>query len=272
MPQLFLLLGKLPFYFYGLLIGVGLVFWYFYIKKYSSEFNISSSKINLLFIILLFSSLIGARIYHVLSWFSYYKIFPKEIFFVWNGGLGIFGALVGGLLGLAVFKLITKSSILDVLNLISPPLLVTQAIGRLGNFFNQEGFGPPTNLPWKFYVPVPKRPINFVDQSYFHPTFLYESILCFLAFTLFLFLKKKGKVKKTSFVGFYFVSYGLIRFFSEFLRLDTWKIFDIQVAHLASLLMVLFGLLYCIHDYLRHWPGDSDYRVWGLKKVSFFDK
>lgn len=186
-------------------------------------------------------SLIGARLYHVLSSFSYYLKSPLEIFYIWNGGLGIFGAVSGGFLGLYIFSKSKKVNFQRLLNLIFPGMLLAQAIGRIGNFFNREGFGPPTKLPWGVYIPVSLRPIEYISSTFFHPTFFYEAALCLLAFLLFLLAYKKEKKIKYGF-AYYLISYGLIRFFTEFFRIDTWTIYSVHVGQLFSLFLIFLGI------------------------------
>ncbi|RJR24213.1 prolipoprotein diacylglyceryl transferase [Candidatus Microgenomates bacterium] len=240
MPQPFLQVGPVKIYFYGVLISLSLVFLYSYAKKNSKNYSLSSqSALSSLAYSLIFS-LIGARVYHILDNLSYYNQFPIEAFFVWQGGLGIFGAIIGAFFGILLYSLLKKVKPLSLLNLLFPPLLLAQAIGRAGNFFNFEGFGPPTSLPWKYYVPVFERPLEYLSFSYFHPTFFYEALLCIFAFVIFRSFKKKFSLEEKGF-AFYLVSYGLIRLFSEMFRIDTWQVSNIRVAQVLSLVMVIAG-------------------------------
>lgn len=241
MSQLDLRVGPFPFHLYGLFVSLGIIFWYFYLKnslKRTNEYVYLNSIIS----ITLISALVGARLYHVLTWYSYYRRFPMEIFYFWEGGLGIFGAIIGGLIGLFIFSKIEHLSFMGILNLITPPLLITQAIGRLGNYLNYEAFGPPTNLLWRIFIPVSERPLRYLEKSYFHPTFLYESILCLIAFLIYQFILKKNKLSKFGF-SYYLISYGSIRFFTEFLRTDTLVINNTHAAHIISLFMIISGLV-----------------------------
>lgn len=241
MPQLDLSVGSFSSHLYGLFISFGIIFWYFYLKISLKRTN-KYVYLDSILCITLISALAGARLYHVLSWFSYYQKFPVEVFYFWQGGLGIFGAIIGGLMGLFIFSKAKHLSFLTILNLIASPLLMTQAIGRLGNYFNYEAFGPPTNLPWKIFIPISERPINYLEKSYFHPTFLYESVLGVLSFLLFLLISKKHSLNNLGF-SYYLVSYGLIRFFTEFFRYDTWIIYNIHLGHFLAIIMVSCGVL-----------------------------
>lgn len=224
---------------YGISVFLGSVIAYFLALKRGREKSFSKEKIDRLVFLLIPSSIIGARVYHVLSWYYYYRLFPKEIFFLWQGGLGIYGALIFGIASTYLVSRLQKINFLALADVVSPSFLIAQAVGRVGNLFNLEAFGPPTNLPWKIYIPPDKRPINFLEQPFFHPTFLYESLLCFFAF--FLILKVEKKLKKGGSFGLYLLSYGFIRFFTEFLRFDTWRVDGLKIAHILSLIFILAG-------------------------------
>lgn len=232
-------LGPLTFHWYGIFIGLGLVFLLCYLKKAALKYRFPAREIETYYLIGLISSLIGGRIYHLLGSLEYYRHSPLKVLFVWEGGLGIFGAIIGGIIGLFLYGRHRKIDIFDLFNFMAPPLLLTQAIGRVGNFFNHEGFGPPTNLPWKLFIPIEYRPPQYLSSSYFHPTFFYESLLCLLAFLIFVvFIKKKD-------LGFayYLFSYGIIRFLTEFFRWDTWAWNGFKVAQGVALGVGIVGLL-----------------------------
>jgi len=235
------MLQPFTFHFYGLFIALGLIFVYFYLKANSKKFNLPFSEIESAYIVSLIFGLLGARIYHIFSSLPYYLNHPLQIFFVWQGGLGIFGLILGVFLGLLLFSKFKKVSLISLLNLFFPPLLLAQALGRIGNYFNNEGFGLPTNLPWGIFIPISFRPTQYISYSYFHPTFFYEAILCFVAFLLYRLISKK--TKKTNFgFAYYLISYGIIRFFTEFFRIDTWVIGQIKVGFVLSVLILGLGV------------------------------
>jgi len=229
MPQTFSL-GPVLFHFYGLFLGLGLVASYWYSSRNAKKFNLRQKNIDFCFLFVIFWALIGARFYHVADKWEYYKSHFGEIFSLANGGLGIFGALGFGLWGLFLAAKLQKISFFVVANLIFPSLLLAQAIGRIGNFFNLEAYGPPTNLPWKIII----------NGRGVHPTFFYESSLCLLAFIFFLFLSRKRNLKNYG-LAYYLLSYGIIRFFTEFLRIDTWVLSGVKVGWLLSLAMIISG-------------------------------
>lgn len=229
MPQSFLL-GPLKINFYGLFVGLGVLFSYWYSSKKADSFGFSQKQIDRIYLISCFFALIGARIYHLLDAWQIYKNNIQAIFLVNNGGLGIFGAIIGTFDGIVVSTKILKINLKMVLNLVFPSLLLSQSVGRIGNLFNQETFGSPTNLPGGIKV----------NGLIYHPVFLYESIFCLISFFIYTRLQKNSK-KHFGF-AYYLISYGSIRFFTEFLRLDTWKMNNIHIAHLLSLLMIISGV------------------------------
>ena len=143
---------------------------------------------------------------------------------VWEGGIAIHGALIGGFLSVFLFcksKNIHLKTFLDVL---IPSIILGQSIGRWGNFFNNEAFGLPTNLPWKLFIPIQNRPIEFINYQFFHPTFLYESLWNFLIFIVLIITfnkQNKTKIVKPGFIScLYLVCYSFGRFWIEALRTD----------------------------------------------------
>ncbi|HKH10451.1 MAG TPA: prolipoprotein diacylglyceryl transferase, partial [Rubrobacter sp.] len=120
---------------------------------------------------------IGARVYHVLTDYELYRRDPfPGVFEVWNGGLGIYGAVIGGFLGVLLFARVRGINPLAFADAAAPGLVLAQAVGRFGNYFNQELFGRPSDLPWAIEIAPENRPPGYSDAASFHPTFLYESI------------------------------------------------------------------------------------------------
>ena len=190
--------------------------------------------------------IIGARIYHVLSSLPLYLSHPLNILTVWNGGLGIWGATAGGIAGALFYLKKQNQNPMYWLDLGSVVLPLGQAIGRWGNLFNQEIFGAPTNLPWGIYIKPENRPSNFTNFNKFHPLFLYESILNLLLFLILLTLYRK--FSKTSpkgvFLSLYLGGYAIIRFYLEYLRIETWKIGNLNVSQCISILVLAFSILF----------------------------
>jgi len=197
--------------------------------------------------------LIGARAYHVLHLWEFYRANPIQILFLWNGGLGIYGAILGGVLGLWVYGRVRGFGEFRgfgrALDVIAPGIAIAQAIGRFANFFSQELYGWPTKLPWGIYIKPENRFPGLENFEYFHPLFLYEALWCLLGFVV---LVKMSKAKmsmakpltKRLLTGevflFYISFYALGRFFLEGMRIESWMIGGVRVAQVLSIL-IIFG-------------------------------
>jgi len=237
-------IGSLTISWYGVIIALAIASSYLVAQAKAKQFGLTKEIVDEAVLVIVPAGIVGARLYHVLDFWDFYRQNPSQIFFIWQGGIGILGALIFGFLVAIFYLKIKKLPILASLDLLAIAVILGQAIGRLANFVNLEGFGPPTNLPWKIFVPGEKRPLQFLDNSFFHPTFFYEAIASFFGFFLLLFLAKKlGKKSAGLVFASYLVFYGIERFFLEFLRIDTWTIDSIKVAQILSLLMVGTGTI-----------------------------
>jgi phosphatidylglycerol:prolipoprotein diacylglycerol transferase len=200
--------------------------------------------------------LIGARVYHVITDYDLYDGNPHSffpgVFEIWNGGLGIYGAVVGGFLGLLLFARIRGSNPLVLADAAAPGLILAQAIGRWGNYFNQELFGRPSSLPWAIEIAPENRPSGFASEATFHPTFLYESIWNVLVCFILLFVARRfaNSLKNGDIALLYVCLYSVGRFFVETLRIDpAFLIGDFRGnLFVASVLALTFALIL----FLRH--------------------
>ncbi len=261
-------IGPLTFRWYGILIAIS-VFVGLNLSNYLATFKgIGRDFFNDLMPFLVLSSIIGARIYYVLfewrnfngvNFWSSINLFNLEIPIprfveIWSGGIAIHGALIMGAISILLFCRIRKESFWNVLDTLLPSVALGQAIGRWGNFFNNEAFGVPTDLPWKLFIPQFSRPDIFIDKSYFHPTFLYESLwnICVFCLLILLFrLNIKGFLKLPAGVlsCFYLISYSFGRLWIEGLRTDPLCIGSIppfcegglRVAQIMSFLIICIG-------------------------------
>ena len=199
---------------------------------------------NMMFYAILFG-IIGARVYYCLFNLDYYLMNPLNIFKVWEGGLAIHGGIIAGAITIILYCKKKKSDLLDILDIVVLGLIIGQAIGRWGNFFNGEAHGPITSLSYLKSLFLPKFIIDgmFINGEYYIPTFLYESLWCLLGFIIMYLLKDKKYIKTGYLVGFYFIWYGFMRFFIESLRTDSLMFFSIKVAKLVSILMVILGII-----------------------------
>ena len=189
--------------------------------------------------------LIGARVYYCLMDYEFYFKFPTEIFALRHGGISIHGAILGGLIGLAVFAERRNLSIKKLCDVSVIGLSLGQAIGRWGNFFNSEAYGLPTNLPWKLYIAPQYRQIPFQDYSYYHPAFLYESILDIVIFGILLYLGVNKKIKSDGNLALiYLILYSTARIFVEIIRIDSVRyILEIPVAIVVSVGIIILSFI-----------------------------
>jgi len=239
-------LGPLTFHWYGLIIAGGLFFAFLISNYFAKRLKKNDDDIYSLTIWLIIGGIIGARLYDFLIVeFSYFIKHPLDIFKIWQGGLAIHGAIIGGFLSLLIWCKIKNQKLFDWLDLITVSLPLGQAIGRFGNYFNQELFGGPTNLPWGIPIDIEHRPLQYLTSSYFHPAFLYESIMNLFLFLFLFFLMKKNKLPIGAITAIYFIGYGLIRFIMEFIRIDeTTIIFGCRLPQLVSCLMFISGWIF----------------------------
>ena len=188
--------------------------------------------------------IIGARAYYCIMDIGFYMRFPTEILAIRHGGISIHGAILGGFLGLALFSYIQKKvSLKKLCDISAVGLSLGQSIGRWGNFFNSEAYGFPTNLPWKLYIAPQFRHIPFQEYSYYHPTFLYESIADFIIFCILIFLIVNKKTKKDGNLALiYLIMYSIIRIAIEYFRIDSIRyIYGIPVAIIMSICIILIS-------------------------------
>ncbi len=234
--------GPLTIHLYGLIIALAIIAGWYLAQKRAHYYKIPQKIFDdPILLIPLSLSIVGARIYHVIDYWDSYSQNLMSTIYIGNGGLGIWGALAGLVIGLIVVAKVKKLNLLSGLDLVAPSLLLGQAIGRIGNYINQEGFGPPTNLPWGVYISPNRRPLQYVNQSHFHPTFFYEAALDFIFFIILILIAKKLKVRG-QISALYLILYSLGRFTVEFWRIDTAVIGQIKVAQALSVLAFMLGL------------------------------
>ena len=167
-------IGPVRFHFYGIFLALAVLAGFALASKFARQFDLDQKHLENLLIWLVVSGFIGARIYYVVFSWDYFGQRPQDIFAIWKGGLAIYGAIAGGFVGAVFYAKKHRLLFWPIAGVLALALPVSQAIGRLGNFFNQEAFGRPTFLPWKMYVPTELRPEMYLAQTFFHPTFLYE--------------------------------------------------------------------------------------------------
>ncbi|WP_225886918.1 prolipoprotein diacylglyceryl transferase [Nodosilinea nodulosa] len=233
-------LGPITFRWYGLLIATALLLGIALAQRLAQRRGIDSERIDELAIWLVLGALPGARLYYVLFEWQRYADRPLDALAIWQGGIAIHGAILGGAIATLLFARRHRLSFWQLADVVAPPLVLGQAIGRWGNFFNSEAFGRPTALPWRLYIPPAQRPPGLGDVAYYHPTFLYESLwnLGVLGLVLGLFfwgLHHPQRLKPGTIFLAYFAAYSLGRFWIEGLRLDSLMLGPLKMAQVVSL-------------------------------------
>jgi phosphatidylglycerol---prolipoprotein diacylglyceryl transferase len=218
-------IGIITIRFYALFIFVGVLAGYFLSLHLSKHHYIASTVIDRLLIGLVIFGLIGARIFYVLFNWSEFTNEPINILYINRGGLAFFGMLVAGLLYLIFYTRWFKFNLWEFLDFLAPSVLIGQVIGRFGNFFNYEAYGPATKVFWAMRIPESANLYTDLNQHYFHPTFLYEIIpnfilLCYLLINYEKLIKRRAGIV----FAIWAMGYGAIRIFTEFFRLDALKV------------------------------------------------
>lgn len=236
----------LTIHFYSLCILLGIIVAYIVIRLEGHNQRLDKDYIfNVVFYGLIIG-ILGARIHYVLFNLDYYLSNPVEIIKIWHGGL----AIHGGILATAIFVFFYstkryKTSFLRSTDVILPGVILAQAIGRWGNFFNQEAYGIEVSEKLLHKLLIPNFVIKgmFIDGAYHLPTFYIESILCIIGFLIIILIRTRLNNRVGYVTSFYLIWYGIIRFVIELFRTDSLKIFNIKVACIISVIFVIFGIV-----------------------------
>lgn len=230
-PGRYIEIGPLTFHYYGIIIGLGLLLATLYGLRRSKEFGIKNDDIydGLLWIVPV--AVICARAYYCIFKWERYASDPLSVLYIWEGGLAIYGAVIGAAIGIIVFCRVRKISLFAALDIASLGFLIGQSIGRWGNFFNREAFGAPTEAFTRMGL------LNSVtgEFEYYHPTFLYESLWNAAGFILLHALSKKRKYDGQIALG-YALWYGIGRAMIEGLRMDSLYLGAFRVSQMLALL------------------------------------
>jgi phosphatidylglycerol:prolipoprotein diacylglycerol transferase len=252
-------IGPIVIRWYGLLIASAVLIGVSLSQYLAKRRHVNPELLSDLSIWLVIGAIPAARLYYVLFQWSEYSRHPERIIAIWQGGIAIHGAIIGGVVAALIFAKLKKVSFWQLADLVAPSLILGQAIGRWGNFFNSEAFGDPTDLPWKLYIPPERRPPNLANFEYFHPTFLYESLWDVMVFILLLTLffralSGQPRLKVGSLFLIYWVAYSLGRFWIEGLRTDSLMLGPLRMAQVVSLFGIGLGLAGLAWLYLRKRP------------------
>ena len=214
-------LGGLSVHVYGILLATGVVVAIWVTMRRVERLGGPPGEVLDGAVLVVVCGVIGARVYHVVT---DYQNFTHgrwlDAFKIWQGGLSIWGAVLGGAVGLVIVTRRRHASALGIADCVVPGLFLAQAIGRWGNWFNQELFGRPTTLPWGLQIDPAHRPAGYAHSATFHPTFLYESIYCLLGAVVLFAVDARLRPKRGQLMALYVVLYTFGRFFFENLRID----------------------------------------------------
>ncbi len=254
--------GPLVVRWYGLLIASAVLVGANLVQALAVRRKVNPELLSDLVLWLVVAAIPSARLYYVLFQWQDYAPHPEKIIAIWEGGIAIHGAILGGTIATLIFARVKQIAFWQLADLVAPPLILGQAIGRWGNFFNSEAFGSPTDLPWKLLIPEIRRPIGLGNIAYYHPTFLYESLWNLAVFGLlmtlfFRDLKGHPKLKTGTLFLTYLVAYSAGRVWIEGLRTDSLMLGPLRIAQVVSLgamtvgatgLIWLYGLRRALPD------------------------
>ena len=262
MDRVALDLGFIQIYWYSICMFIAMLAASFVIYREAKKRGIADDTIvNLTFNTVVFG-IIGARLYYVIFNFPYYSKHPLEILEIWNGGLAIHGGLLFGLISIIVYCKKNNINVLRMLDIIVVGLILGQAIGRWGNFFNSEAYGAVTTLEALKSQGIPKFIIDgmYIMGNYHQPTFFYESVGCIFGFLAMVMIRLVKYLKRGNLTAFYLVWYGTLRFLIEGLRTDSLMLGALKMAQLVSLLFVLIGIIIFIINLRKTTEDENLYR------------
>jgi phosphatidylglycerol:prolipoprotein diacylglycerol transferase len=246
-------IGFIKIHWYGLFIVLGILAALFIAIRLADYYQIKKDDIIDASFWIILAGLLGGRLYDVLLELPYYLEHPTNIIKVWQGGLAIHGAIIAGLMAVIIIARKKQIALLPFLAIITPGLALAQAIGRWGNYFNQELFGLPTSLPWGIPINQINRMPDYYFDRFFHPTFLYESLGNFIIFLILLilhYLMRQNKLKIISneiIITTYLIAYSLLRFSLEFIKIDATPVFfNLRFPQIISLTIIISALIWLI--------------------------
>ena len=257
-------IGGFTIRFYALCILFGMIIAVVLGIREAKKLNINTDDIFNGAVIGIVLGIIGARIYYVIFEWNTYKNNFGEIFAIWNGGLAIHGGIIVAFVFAFFYCRKKKINVLAVLDMVVIGLLIGQTCGRWGNFFNQEAHGGVTSLEFLQSIHMPDFIIKqmYIDGSYYHPTFLYESLWNFVAIIALLILRRTRTIRLGDQAGIYLIWYGIGRFWIEGMRTDSLMIGNIKQNQLISIVLIVLGIAYLVFKYVKLKP---DYYIYYLE-------
>lgn len=249
MNPTFLKIANLEIEWYSLFILIGVILSIILTEREAKKFNISKDiMFNMCFYAVIFG-IIGARLYYVLFNISYYRYHLLEIIQVWHGGLAIHGGIIMGAITIIVYAKKNNLNVLKLYDIAVPALILAQAIGRWGNFFNSEAHGFATSYHFLTKLHIPKFIINgmYINEIYYLPTFYFEFLWCFLGFIVLIIIRRLKYIKIGDITSIYLMWYSFGRFFIEAWRTDSLMFGGFKIAQIISLILFTGALIYLIY-------------------------
>jgi len=251
-----------PFHMYGVLLAIGVLVAVAIAQRRWTRRGYGPPGISDIAFWIVIWGVIGARLYHVITDYQLFEDDPLRAFKIWEGGLSIWGAVLGGAIAVVVVTHRRHMPTLVVMDCMAPGILTAQAIGRWGNWFNQELFGKPTSLPWGLEISPDHRPAAYAAYTTFHPTFLYESLYCLALVGVLLLAERRLSLKQGQTFALYVILYPVGRFWFENLRIDpAHKLGPLRVNAWVSIAVFLFGIVWFVwlgrHERPQRRPGDG---------------
>ena len=244
MNRVLLSIGPITIYWYSVTMLLAVISGIYLAIKESKKQGMYSFISDLITYVIIFG-IIGARLYYVIFNFDNYKYDLLSIFKIWEGGIAIYGAIIGGLIAITYLAKKRNQSIIKTTDIIAPGLLLAQSIGRWGNFFNSEAYGSVVTLDFLKSLKLPNFIIEgmHIGGNYYHPTFLYESIWCLLGFIILIIIRNLTKRKQGIMTYSYFIWYGVGRLFIEGLRTDSLYLGTYRISQIVSIILIILGII-----------------------------
>lgn len=232
-------------YYYSLCILLGVIVAYILITREGKKQGLPKEFISDLIFYTLIIGILGARVYYCVFNLDYYLANPSEILKIYNGGLAIHGGVIAGLIFVYFYTKKKNVSFIKILDIVAAAVIIAQSFGRWGNFFNQEAHGGITTYQNLKNMHIPEFIINgmHIEGKYYYPTFFFESIWCLIGFIILMIARRNKNLRKGFQIGFYFIWYGIGRFFIEAFRTDSLMFFGLKIAQIVSLIGIIIGII-----------------------------
>lgn len=243
-PRIAFSIFGISIYWYAVIITTAIVIGYIWARLHDGRYNIKYDDVFTLSLFMIPVAIVCARAYYVIFEWDYYGNNLSEIFNFRNGGIAIYGALIGAIATICIFCKVKRIKILNLLDYLAPIIPLCQAIGRWGNYINVEAYGTETNWPIKMEI------VEGGITKYVHPTFLYESVGNLFVFFI-LFIMSRNRKFSGQITYMYFIGYAFVRFFVEGLRTDSLMLGNIRISQMLSLALFITALALYIYNFVR---------------------